>query len=127
MYRLFYSIKYSQSRDTTKEGKEAIIMKDAFLKSADLVLKELNSDGKHGMSLAQVEESREKYGKNSFTQQARESMTKRIWDASTEPMLLMLIFAAITHWRSILPDILQEGNTTSWNVPGFLRQSFFRS
>lgn len=70
-------------------------MKDAFLKSADLVLKELNSDGKHGMSLAQVEESREKYGKNSFTQQARESMTKRIWDASTEPMLLMLIFAAI--------------------------------
>ena len=75
MYRLFYSIKYSQSRDTTKEGKEAIIMKDAFLKSADLVLEELKSDGEHGMSLAQVEESREKYGKNSFTQQARESGT----------------------------------------------------
>ena len=70
-------------------------MKDAFLKSADLVLEELKSDGEHGMSLAQVEESREKYGKNSFTQQARESMAKRIWDASTEPMLLMLIFAAI--------------------------------
>ena len=44
MYRLFYSIKYSQSRDTTNEGKEAIIMKDAFLKSADLVLEELKSD-----------------------------------------------------------------------------------
>ena len=43
-------------------------MKDAFLKSADLVLEELKSDGEHGMSLAQVEESREKYGKNSFTQ-----------------------------------------------------------
>ena len=93
-------------------------MKDAFLKSADLVLKELNSDGKHGMSLAQVEESREKYGKNSFTQQARESMTKRIWDASTEPMLLMLIFAAIiTLAREYYPIFYRRGI----QLPGMCR------
>lgn len=70
-------------------------MKYAFLKSADEVLKETGTDQEKGLDIAQVLESREKYGSNSFTGQAHESMAKKIWDASTEPMLLMLIFAAI--------------------------------
>ena len=70
-------------------------MKDAFLKTPDELLKDLGTDSENGLTPEQVTVSREKYGSNSFTKQAHESLLKRIWDASTEPMLVMLIFAAI--------------------------------
>ena len=70
-------------------------MKDAFLKTPDELLKDLGTDSENGLTPEQVTASREKYGSNSFTKQAHESLLKRIWDASTEPMLVMLIFAAI--------------------------------
>ncbi len=70
-------------------------MKNAFLMAMEELLSGTGTDRKNGLSPEQVEKSRSMYGSNSFVRQRRESLAKKIWDASTEPMLLMLIFAAI--------------------------------
>ena len=61
----------------------------------EVALARLASYEATGLTPEQVEKSRNTYGSNSFGCQSRESLAKKIWDASTEPMLLMLIFAAI--------------------------------
>ena len=70
-------------------------MKDAFVMSREELLAKIGTDSEKGLNLEQVEKSRSTYGTNSFVRQSHESLAKRIWDASTEPMLVMLIFAAI--------------------------------
>lgn len=70
-------------------------MKDAFVMSREELLAKTGSDSEKGLNPEQVEKSRSTYGTNSFVRQSHESLAKRIWDASTEPMLVMLIFAAI--------------------------------
>ena len=70
-------------------------MNNAFYMSREELLKATGTDPERGLSEAQVQASREKYGANTFVRTSSESMARRIWDASTEPMLLMLIFAAI--------------------------------
>ena len=70
-------------------------MKDAFMMSREEILAKTGTDSEKGLKPEQVEKSRSTYGTNSFVRQSHESLAKRIWDASTEPMLVMLIFAAI--------------------------------
>ena len=70
-------------------------MKDAFMMSREEILAKTGTDSEKGLTPEQVEKSRSTYGTNSFMRQNHESLAKRIWDASTEPMLVMLIFAAI--------------------------------
>lgn len=70
-------------------------MKHAFMMPMDELLKKTGTDRERGLSKDQAEASREKYGANTFVRTEHESMAKRIWDASTEPMLVMLIIAAI--------------------------------
>ena len=70
-------------------------MKDAFMMSREEMLAKTRTDSEKGLTPEQVEKSRSTYGTNSFVRQNHESLAKRIWDASTEPMLVMLIFAAI--------------------------------
>ena len=70
-------------------------MKDAFVMSREELLAKTGTDSEKGLKPEQVEKSRSTYGTNSFVRQSHESLAKRIWDASTEPMLVMLIFAAI--------------------------------
>lgn len=70
-------------------------MNNAFYMSREELLQAAGADPKHGLSESQVQASRQKYGANTFVRTGTESMLKRIWDASTEPMLLMLLFAAI--------------------------------
>lgn len=70
-------------------------MKDAFMMSREELLAKTGTDSEKGLKPEQVEKSRSTYGSNSFVRQSHESLAKRIWDASTEPMLVMLIFAAI--------------------------------
>ena len=70
-------------------------MKDAFVMSREELLAKTGTDSEKGLNPEQVEKSRSTYGTNSFVRQRHESLAKRIWDASTEPMLVMLIFAAI--------------------------------
>lgn len=70
-------------------------MKDAFMMSREELLAKTGTDSEKGLKPEQIEKSRSTYGTNSFVRQSHESLAKRIWDASTEPMLVMLIFAAI--------------------------------
>lgn len=70
-------------------------MKEAFRMTLEELLAKTATDREKGLTPEQVEKSRSTYGSNSFISQSHESLAKKIWDASTEPMLLMLIFAAI--------------------------------
>ena len=70
-------------------------MKEAFRMTLEELLAKTGTDREKGLTPEQVEKSRGTYGSNSFISQSHESLAKKIWDASTEPMLLMLIFAAI--------------------------------
>ena len=64
-----------------------------FDKSAQDTLTELHTDAAQGLSDAQVKENIERYGRNEFTRAGRKSLLRRIWEASTEPMLILLFFA----------------------------------
>lgn len=69
-------------------------MKD-FLKPREQLLEELGSDPQTGLTGAQAEESRARHGANVLTRAKRDSLWKRIAEAATEPMILMLIAAGL--------------------------------
>lgn len=66
-----------------------------FTKTREELLSEFSSDSTNGLTSNAVEKNREKFGSNSLTKKKSDSLLKRIWDASTEPMLLMLIAAGL--------------------------------
>lgn len=66
-----------------------------FMESRETLLKRLNADAASGLTTKQVEENRQKYGANTLTGQKQESLLRRIWNAATEPMIIMLIMAGI--------------------------------
>ena len=66
---------------------------DNFMKSAEESLREFGSDASKGLTPEQVEESRARWGRNAFTQAKKKSLLRRIWEACTEPMLILLFFA----------------------------------
>ena len=69
-------------------------MKD-FMETKEELLRRYNSSFENGLTTEHAEENRRKYGGNTFTRQKPDSVWKRIWDAATEPMLLMLIAAGV--------------------------------
>lgn len=69
-------------------------MKD-FIDSKESLINELNSNSQTGLSTKDVVENQKKFGFNQLTKQKPTSLAKRIWEASTEPMILMLIMAGI--------------------------------
>lgn len=68
---------------------------DSFKKTASEVLSSLGVNPDVGLNDEEVKASREKNGTNSFGEGEKVSLIKRIWDAATEPMLILLIIAAI--------------------------------
>ena len=66
-----------------------------FTKTREELLSEFSSDSTKGLTPNDVKKNREKFGSNSLTKKKSDSLLKRIWDASTEPMLLMLIAAGL--------------------------------
>lgn len=66
-----------------------------FIKTKDEVIKNYSSNVQTGLSDKQAKENIEKFGTNSLTKKKADSLLKRIWDTSTEPMLLMLIAAGL--------------------------------
>ena len=67
----------------------------AFLEQAAETLRRLNTNRDTGLTSAQVEESRRKYGANQFTRERPPTLLRRIWEAVCEPMLLLLLMAAV--------------------------------
>ena len=68
---------------------------DSFKKTSSEVLNELGVNPDKGLNDEEVKTSREKNGTNSFGKGKKVSLIKRIWDAATEPMLILLIVAAV--------------------------------
>ncbi|WP_242870542.1 calcium-translocating P-type ATPase, PMCA-type [Eubacterium oxidoreducens] len=66
-----------------------------YTKTRQEVLKQLGVAREQGLTKEQVKISWQKYGANTFFRHKKESMLRRIFEASTEPMLLMLIAAAV--------------------------------
>lgn len=66
-----------------------------FIEEKERLVAAYESDRAKGLSDEQAKKNREKYGENTLTRKKSDSLLKRIWDASTEPMLLMLIGAGI--------------------------------
>ncbi|WP_308367312.1 HAD-IC family P-type ATPase [Clostridium sp. LY3-2] len=67
----------------------------AFMKEKDLVIKELKSDEKEGLTHEGVRISREKFGVNELPKKEQESVLRRIINSAKEPMIIMLIVAGL--------------------------------
>ena len=90
----------------------------AFMKNADDTLKELGVDKERGLTDAQVEESRKKYGENMFTQEKPESFLKKVIDSFKEPMIIMLLFAAVITLGVNIARQLTGGETDYFECVG---------
>lgn len=67
---------------------------DAFMESVKQTLDRLQVDQEKGLLAKQVEKNRKEYGENYFSKEKPKSLGRRIFEASTEPMLIMLLIAA---------------------------------
>lgn len=67
---------------------------NAFMESAQQTLNRLKVHKEKGLTNQQVETSRKEFGENSFSKEKPKSLARRIFEASTEPMLIMLLIAA---------------------------------
>ena len=65
-----------------------------FMESPQETLRRLGVEKEKGLSGPQIKESRKIHGENSFSREKPVSLVGRIWEASTEPMLIMLLAAA---------------------------------
>ena len=70
-------------------------MKDFFTLNTAKVVAELNSNISNGLSLGQIEKNREKYGPNRLTEGKQKGILLKIFEAICEPMILVLLGAAI--------------------------------
>ncbi len=79
-----------------------------YEKSAEEIVKEFGSDAHAGLTSGQVQENAEKYGRNVFSETKKKSLLRRIWEAATEPMLVLLFFAWII---TIAVNVVKEVQT----------------
>lgn len=79
-----------------------------YEKSAEEIVKEFGSDAHAGLTSGQVQENAEKYGRNVFSETKKKSLLRRIWEAATEPMLILLFFAWII---TIAVNVVKEVQT----------------
>lgn len=67
----------------------------AFMEAKEATLARHGADACRGLSDAQVREKQEQYGRNVLSKEAPPSLAKRILEAASEPMIIMLIAAAV--------------------------------
>lgn len=67
----------------------------AFTAEKTELLATYGADPHRGLTEAQAQKNKEQYGENALTRRKPDSLLKRLWDAATEPMLLMLIAAGL--------------------------------
>lgn len=67
----------------------------AFTAEKTELLATYGADANRGLTEAQAQKNKEQYGENALTRRKPDSLLKRLWDAATEPMLLMLIAAGL--------------------------------
>lgn len=70
-------------------------MSKFYNRKVDDVLQELGTDTEKGLTPVQIKAAQQRYGKNEFTQKEEETLFDKIKDSLSEPMILILIAAAI--------------------------------
>lgn len=68
---------------------------NAFMERSEETLERLGADKGNGLTAAQVKKSRDTNGENVFTKEKPVSLGQRVWEAASEPMIIMLILAAV--------------------------------
>lgn len=66
---------------------------NAFMETKETTLKRLEASENTGLSCEQAAAHAARFGCNTLTKTKPESLRKRIWEAATEPMIIMLIVA----------------------------------
>ena len=66
-----------------------------FLGTRESLLREFHTDALTGLSSAQAAQNQEKYGRNTLTGEKPKSLAKRVFEAASEPMILLLIMAGL--------------------------------
>ena len=81
-----------------------------FNTDTESVVRDFESDARSGLSPEQVKRNAERYGTNEFTRTKPKSLFRRIFEAATEPMLILLIFGAVRlhHVESVADFLLQN-------------------
>ncbi|SHJ39866.1 calcium-translocating P-type ATPase, PMCA-type [Parasporobacterium paucivorans] len=83
---------------------------NAFMETKEQTLRRLNVDSTIGLTASQAAESAKTNGINSFSKKKPDSMAKRIWEAASEPMIIMLIIAAIITLGVNIARYFRSGN-----------------
>ena len=65
---------------------------DYYLKKPETAIKDFRSDARRGLTEAQAEKNRVKYGDNSLSVKSRKNVFSKIFAALKEPMLIILLF-----------------------------------
>ena len=89
-----------------------------FMKSAAQTLQDLGTDLSTGLSDGQVAQNRARYGANDFTRARRRSLLARIWEACTEPMLILLFCAWLITVAVNVVAVAQGGHFDWYEIAG---------
>lgn len=81
-----------------------------FMSKPNEVLEELAVNSSSGLSEAQAAENIQKFGKNVFTKEKPPSLLKRFISALAEPMMIMLIVAAVITFGVNIFRLIQGGH-----------------
>ena len=95
-------------------------MTDVFMETAEQVLERLGVDVRTGLTNEEAHENIQKYGQNILTRPPQKSLLSRIWDAAVEPMVLMLIVAAVIAFGINFARSLTGGHTEYIECIGIL-------
>ena len=94
---------------------------DCYDKSVQETLDLFGSDENAGLTSLQVAQNRERYGVNAFTKAKQKSLLRRIVEAATEPMLLLLLLAwLITMVVNIVREVQAPGSGDFFEVVGIV-------
>ena len=74
------------------------------------------ADANRGLTEAQAQKNKEQYGANALTRRKPDTLLKRLWDAATEPMLLMLIAAGLIALAVNIVRRVTGGEADFWSA-----------
>ena len=89
-----------------------------FLEGKNILLNRYGANAETGLSTEQAEQNRTRYGHNALTRQKPESLLRRIWNAATEPMMIMLIAAGFIALTVNIIRGSTGGEADYWEVVG---------
>lgn len=87
-------------------------------RTAEDICAELGVDVQHGLTDEQAASNRDRFGANQFTKGKKTTVLRRIWDSAREPMILMLIAAALI---TLIVNIVRSftgGEADYWECVG---------